>query len=162
MKLRRATLDDLDRIAQTEAICFPEAEAATRESLRDRLTRYPHHFLLLEDGETLVGFINGPGVGSGHLSDDMYENAAVHDEAGSWQMIFGLDVIPSRRNRGCAALLLRRMIDDAREQGRRGLVLTCKESLVPYYAGFGFRDEGISESVHGGAVWHEMRLTFPA
>ncbi|MDD5940644.1 MAG: GNAT family N-acetyltransferase, partial [Lachnospiraceae bacterium] len=33
--------------------------------------------------------------------------------------------------------------------------------LVHYYAGFGFQDEGVSEkSVHGGTVWHQMRLTF--
>ncbi len=38
---------------------------------------------------------------------------------------------------------------------------SCKDKLVHYYAKFGFRDEGISEkSVHGGVVWHQMRLTF--
>lgn len=52
------------------------------------------------------------------------------------------------------------MISDAREQKRQGLVLTCKEKLVHYYSKFGFEDEGISESKHGGVVWHKMRLTF--
>ena len=28
------------------------------------------------------------------------------------------------------------------------------------YEKFGFMNEGISESVHGGAVWYQMRLTF--
>ncbi len=45
-------------------------------------------------------------------------------------------------------------------QGRKGLVLTCKEALIHYYAKFGFLDEGVSSSQHGGAVWHQMRLTF--
>ena len=45
--------------------------------------------------------------------------------------------------------------------GRKGLVLTCKERLLPYYAQFGFRDEGVSDkSTHGNVVWHQMRLTF--
>lgn len=57
--------------------------------------------------------------------------------------------------------LLRRAIDDARQQHRKGLVLTCKERLLPYYAQFGFRDEGVSDkSTHGNVVWHQMRLTF--
>ena len=51
--------------------------------------------------------------------------------------------------------------DDAKQQGRKGLVLTCKERLIPYYANFGFRDEGVSDkSTHGNVVWHQMRLVF--
>lgn len=49
---------------------------------------------------------------------------------------------------------------DAKEQGRKGLVLTCKDKMVHFYAKFGFVDEGISNSEHGGMVWHEMRLVF--
>ena len=56
--------------------------------------------------------------------------------------------------------MLERVIADARAQGRRGCVLTCKDALVHYYARFGFVDEGISQSTHGGVVWHDMRLTF--
>mgnify|MGYP002146877470 CR=1 FL=1 len=56
--------------------------------------------------------------------------------------------------------LIERAIADARAQGRRGLVLTCKDRLVHYYAKFGFVSEGVSESTHGGVVWYQMRLTF--
>ena len=56
--------------------------------------------------------------------------------------------------------LLERAISDARTQGRKGLVLTCKDKLVHYYAKFGFVSEGVSGSTHGGAVWYQMRLTF--
>ena len=41
-----------------------------------------------------------------------------------------------------------------------GVVLTCKDRLVHYYAKFGFADEGVSASTHGDVVWHQMRLTF--
>ena len=51
-------------------------------------------------------------------------------------------------------------IADARAQGRKGLVLTCKEALVHYYAKFGFVNEGVSGSTHGGVVWYQMRLKF--
>ena len=75
-------------------------------------------------------------------------------------MIFGVNTIPAYRRRGCAAQLLNRAIEDARAQGRKGLVLTCKDKLVHYYAKFGFVSEGISNSAHGGVVWYQMRLTF--
>lgn len=53
------------------------------------------------------------------------------------------------------------VIADAKEQGRKGLVLTCKDRLVPYYAKFGFVDEGVTDkSTHGNVSWHQMRLTF--
>lgn len=51
-------------------------------------------------------------------------------------------------------------IDDAKLQGRKGMVLTCKEHLISYYEKFGFKDEGISSSEHGNVVWHQMRLRF--
>ena len=158
--LRTAVPADAKEIAAVEAECFPAAEAATERSIRERLEVYPNHFWLLTDEEKIVGFVNGMVTEEPDLTDDMYENAGMHREDGRWQMIFGVDTIPEYRRRGCAGRLLRQAIADARAQGRDGLVLTCKERLIPYYARFGFRNEGISESVHGNAVWYQMRLSF--
>ena len=56
---------------------------------------------------------------------------------------------------------IRKMIEKAKEEGRLGVVLTCKDKLVHYYASFGFQNEGVSEaSTHGGVTWNQMRLTF--
>ena len=75
--------------------------------------------------------------------DEMYEDASLHNENGAWQMIFGVDTIPEYRCRGCAAALLNHVICEAKAQGRKGLVLTCKDKLVHYYAKFGFVSEGV-------------------
>ena len=75
-------------------------------------------------------------------------------------MIFGVNTLPAYRNHGYAGELLKRAIADAKDQGRKGLVLTCKDRLVHYYAKFGFENEGVSESTHGDVVWNKMRLTF--
>jgi hypothetical protein len=32
--------------------------------------------------------------------------------------------------------------------------------MLDFYEKFGYRNEGISSSVHGDAVWYQMRLTF--
>jgi len=151
---------DLDTLSAAEAACFPAAEAASRASIRARLETYPRHVWLLEDGGTIVSFVHGMTTDARDLTDEMYENAALHREDGAWQMIFSVGTIPACRGRGLAARLLRRAIEDARTQGRRGLVLTCKEALIPFYASLGFENEGVSQSVHGGVVWYQMRLTF--
>ena len=91
-------------------------------------------------------------------TDEMYEKASMHNERGAWQMIFGLNTLPAYRCQGYAAILVQEVIKAAKEQGRRGVVLTCKDKLVHYYAKFGFVDEGISGSTHGNVVWHQMRL----
>ena len=161
MEIRNATMDDLQAIAAVEAACFPAAEAATAEEFAGRLAHYAGHFwLLLELGE-LVAFVDGFCTDTPDLTDEMYSDAALHHENGAWQMIFGVNTLPRCRRRGYAGLLLQRAIADARAQGRKGLVLTCKERLIPYYTRFGFKDEGVSDkSTHGNVVWHQMRLAF--
>ena len=160
MYIRHATLDDLKEITAIEAACFPEAEAATEESFRKRLEVYPDYFWILCDDQKMIGFVNGMVTNEADLTDEMYEEAHLHDEKGDWQMIFGVNTLPEYRCHGYAENILNRVILDARQQGRKGLVLTCKERLIHYYAKFGFVSEGISESVHGQVVWFQMRLTF--
>ena len=161
MIIRTANMEDLDAVASVEALCFPPAEAATKEAFAQRLQYYADHFWLMFEGNRLVSFVDGFVTDQEDLEDDMYERASMHDENGAWQMIFGVNTIPDCRRKGYAGLLIQRAIDDARKQGRKGLVLTCKPKLVSYYGRFGFVDEGVSEkSVHGNAVWHQMRLTF--
>ena len=147
MEIRTAGTEDITALTAVEAECFPPAEAATAQEFVER--------------DKLISFVDGFVTDEADLTDEMYENAAMHNEDGAWQMIFGVNTLPEYRKHGYAGQLLRRAIDDARQQHRKGLVLTCKERLLPYYAQFGFRDEGVSDkSTHGNVVWHQMRLTF--
>ena len=160
MLIRTADLLDLDQIAQVESECFPPAEAASRERFHDRLTHYPTHFWLMFDGDKLIAFLDGFVTDEKDLTDEMFARSELHNESGKWQMLFGLNTLPEYRNKGYAGELIKRSIKDSCEQGRLGLVLTCKERLIHYYAKFGFVNEGISSSNHGGAVWYQMRLKF--
>ena len=161
MYIRTATMDDLEAIAFVEAECFPSAEAATKEEFEDRLRHYGNHFWLMFDEDKLIAFVDGLVTNEKDLTDEMYQKAETHDESGRWQMIFGVNTIPEYRRHGYAGELIRRTIEDARNQGRAGLVLTCKDKLLDYYAKFGFVNEGKSEkSRHGGVDWNQMRLTF--
>ena len=161
MEIRYATLRDVAAVAAVEAACFPPAEAATEAQFAERIRHYGNHFWLMFDGEKLIAFVDGFVTDEPDLTDGMYETASMHDETGAWQMIFGVNTLPAYRRHGYAGALIRRAVSDAKRQGRRGLVLTCKEQLIPYYAKFGFKDEGVSDkSTHGNVVWHQMRLVF--
>lgn len=161
MRIRTAQMDDVDAVAAVEKECFPPAEAATREEFAERILHYGNHFWLMFDGDKLAAFVDGFVTDAQDLTDEMYERADMHNEAGAWQMIFGVNTMPEYRRRGLAGELIRCAIDNAGEAGRKGLVLTCKDELVHYYAGFGFKDEGITDkSTHGNVAWHQMRLEF--
>ena len=161
MIIKYAAAEDIAAIAAVEAECFPPAEAATEKEFIERVKYYGDHFWLMYEAEKLIAFVDGFVTDEPDLTDEMYEKATLHDETGAWQMIFGVNTIPAYRKHGYAGELIRRAIEDARKQGRKGLVLTCKDRLVHYYAKFGFADEGVSDkSTHGNAVWHQMRLTF--
>lgn len=161
MNIRYATMADLDDIASVESECFPVLEAATKEEFEQRIKYYGNHFWLMFDEGKLIAFVDGFVTDEADLTDEMYENASMHNENGAWQMIFGVNTRPEYRRCGYAKELIKKAILDAREQNRKGLVLTCKESLVPYYSKFGFVDEGITDkSTHGNVLWHQMRLDF--
>lgn len=155
------TIEDIKAITAVETECFPPAEAATEKEFIERVRYYGNHFWLMFEQEKLIAFVDGFVTDEPDLTDEMYENASMHTENGAWQMIFGVNTLPTYRKYGYAGKLIRRAIEDAKQQGRKGLVLTCKDKLVPYYAKFGFQDEGVTDkSTHGNVVWHQMRLTF--
>ena len=157
-KIRRATLEDVEQIAQLEEACFPPKEAASESSFLQRLKVYANHFLVLEEEGKIVSMVNGMVTEEEDLKDEMYSNAQLHNENGKWQMIFGVATHPDWQKKGLAQKVLKEFIAIAKKENRKGLVLTCKEKLIPYYEKFGFVNEGISSSEHGAVVWYQMRL----
>lgn len=159
--IRNVKKEDLEQVVQVEAVCFPEAEAATAESLQSRIEAFPESFFVAEDKNgAIIGFINGAVTSQTVISDDMFEDVSLHKKDGAYQSIFGLDVVPEWRKQGVATALMEHLIAVTRERGKRGLILTCKDRLISYYEKFGYQNMGVSQSVHGGAVWYDMILEF--
>ena len=161
MKIRKATINDLKELSRIEMECFPAAEAATEEIFCKRLEVYPDFFWILENeaGE-IVSFVNGMATDNEILTDEMFENPDLHNKNGDWQMIFGVNTLPEFRRKGYAERVLRRVVEDTKKDGRKGIVLTCKDKLVSFYEKIGFVNEGLSESTHGNAIWYNMRIIF--
>ena len=158
--IRNAKKEEAALLAQIEAECFPAAEAAGKQDIEARMDVFEDCFFVAETNGKIVGFINGAVAKEASLPDQMYHDASLHDPNGAYQTVFGLDVLPAYRRNGIAGRLLERMIHHARECQRKCVVLTCKDHLVHYYAGFGFKHCGVADSTHGGAKWNEMKLLF--
>lgn len=160
MIIRTATLADLPQIFEIGAKCYPAEEALTQEEYRGRLLVYPHHFWLLEKDQEILAFINGPVTPIDHITDETYQNPALHREDGTWQAILGVNTSPKHQGKGYASQIMKQVIRDAQAQGRKGCVLTCKPELIAYYEKFGFRNRGKSLSALASQTWYDMALLF--
>lgn len=160
IKIRQVSIEDLEAVTQVEAICFPSAEAANKESFKERIKIFSESFFVAEIDRRIIGFINGCVINGTVIYDELFENSRLHIPDGDYQTVFGLDVIPEYRNQGIAAKLMKHMIEVSRLAGKKGVILTCKEKLINYYEKFGYKNKGISNSVHGGAEWYDMILEF--
>lgn len=158
--IRNVKISDLEKVTKVEACCFPEAEAATKSSLEQRIETFPESFFVAEIDNQIIGFINGCITNDTVINDKLYEDTTFHNSNGDYQTIFGLDVLPKYRMHGIATILMNHMIQTSKRNGRKGIVLTCKDKLIPFYTKFGYENKGLSQSVHGGAVWYDMILTF--
>lgn len=158
-RIRRIEERDLEAAAMIEAACFPPAEAAGLQALQSRAAVFPESFLVAET-DRLVGLINGCVTNQDRITDNLFADAAAHVADGTYQAVFGLAVLPECRRYGIGKALMKAFCDRAREAGRKGVILTCKDQLIVYYETLGFQKLGLSASVHGGATWYDMLLRF--
>lgn len=161
IKIRHARQNETRALAEIEAICFPAAEAASEKEITARFAAFPENFYVAEtqDGK-LAGFINGCTTDQNVLGDELYHDASLHQPDGAYQTLFGLNVLPDYRRQGIAEQLLKAMLEAAREKGKKGMILTCKEHMIHYYEKFGFVNYGVADSCHGGATWYDMQIHF--
>ena len=156
-RIRNVMPEDLEQVTALEAAAFPPEEAASRAAFAYRIQTFPERFFVAEEAGRIIGLVNGCASSLPAIEDRLFEPQG-HEPDGKNQMVFGLAVDAACRRRGVGTALLNRLIDFARQQAMERVILTCKEEKIPYYAGFGFRNRGVSRSTHGGAVWYDMVL----
>lgn len=158
---RTAEEADIPEISEIEQICFPPNEACQPEHMTARIQAAPELCLLLINRETeeIAGFLNGIATEENVFRDEFFTDSRLHDPAGKQVMLLGLDVRPAYRHQGLAGRIVREYQKRCRDAGKKALILTCHDHLVGFYAGFGFQDLGLSSSVWGGEVWHDMIYT---
>jgi ribosomal protein S18 acetylase RimI-like enzyme len=160
LKIRNANTGDLDAVTFVETAAFPPNEAARREDFEKRLKIFPNHFWVLEADGKIVSLVNGMITNEIHKHDELLENPQRHDENGKWLIIFGVATDPLYQKKGYAKALMNKVIEDTKAENKDGIVLICKDELIPFYEQFGFVCEGVSNSEHGGVKWNDMKLVF--
>lgn len=158
LKIRNALSNDLNVISKIESICFPSAEAAPKNVLKERIEVFPKGFFVAELNNEVIGFINGGASNENTLEDDFFKTMDLHLHNGENLMVFGLDVLPEHQKKGYAKELMNHFIEEAKKDGRKKIFLTCKQHLIGFYEQFGYVNKGISDSTHGGAKWYDMCL----
>ena len=150
MVLRKVIMQDLDQIIALENIGFSPEEAATPEALKLRIVQIQETFIVAEKNDEVIGYINGPVIKERYISDDLFKNVPANIS------VLGLVVAPNYQGQGIAGRLLNYFENLAKNQHRHGVTLTCRESLISFYEKYGYRNEGVSESCHGGIKWYNL------
>ena len=156
-KIRIVTAADLAAVTALEAACFPPEEAAAEEAFAYRIKAFPERFFVAEKDGKIIGMVNGCASHLPAVEDALFEPRG-HEPNGKNQMIFGLAVLPEYRRQGVGGALLNHLIDWSKAHGMEQVILTCKEAKLAYYSKFGFENQGVSASCHGGARWFDMVL----
>ena len=93
LMIRRVKVEDLDRVAEIEVLCFPVEEAAKIQAFQERIETFPESFLVAEADGILIGFINGCVTNSPVIYDELFHSTQHHIPDGNNLSVFGLDVI---------------------------------------------------------------------
>ena len=156
---RQAAPDDAKRCHEIELAGYSGDEAATLEKIKTRIHIYPEGFLVAENDQGIVGFINAGACHEVELSDENFKELIGHDPQGEHIVIMSVVVHPDFQSKGFAGLLMRRFIEDMRAMGKKDIYLICQTELIGFYEKYDFAYLRASDSDHGGLAWHDMRLS---
>lgn len=157
----KAREQDLQQIMEIENSGFSKAEAATKESMLERIKIIPDTFIVAYDEKQQpLGYSVGPASTKRYLSDELFEKSTPNSPLAPYQTILSLAVAPNKQKMGLAGRLLAQLATVAKNQGRHLITLTYLEELVPFYEKYGYRVDGVSDSKHAGEIWYNMTRLF--
>jgi len=157
--LREVKNADLDRCFEIETSAYAGDEAATKEKILTRIETYPEGFIVLENADEIIGFINAGATHQVELSDEAFKELVGHDPQGQYIVVMSVVIDPKYQGQGFANRLLVDFIERMQALHKAEIYLICQTELIPLYAKHGFAHLGESDSDHGGLSWHEMSLS---
>lgn len=152
--MRAPRAADLAAIMRIERAGFSPDEAASEESMAERIRVIPDTFIVAEQAGAIAGYIVGPAIKERYLTDDLFAHLTPNEPADKVLSVLSLAVDPQLRGQGIGGALLDAFAARARQQGRQLISLTCLNRLVPYYASRGYVNEGMASSTHAGEIWY--------
>jgi ribosomal protein S18 acetylase RimI-like enzyme len=149
----------LDRCFEIETVAYAGDEAATKEKILTRIQTYPAGFIVLENDDEIIGFINSGATHHVELSDEEFKELIGHDPSGKHIVVMSVVIHPTYQRQGMADKLMAHFIQMMKDMGKTEIYLICQTELIAMYEKHGFVNLGNSESDHGGLSWHEMSLS---
>lgn len=155
---RSAIHRDVARCHAIETSAYDGDEAATREKIATRISRYPEGFLIMELDDGIAGFINCGCAVNVVMSDESFKELVGHDPDAPNVVIMSVVIAPAHQGNGYAKPMMREFVRRMVEMDKRTIHLMCKERHVGLYEKLGYRYVRPSASHHGGMSWHEMMM----
>lgn len=151
---------DIIKAYEIETSVFSKEVAAALEAFQMRKQLFGAYFLVAENelDHQIIGVTNSVKISNKEIADDSIKQVTQYAEDGQYLCVLTIAVHPSHQRRGVATELLQRIIEIARKEGLKGIVLMCEEHLISFYEKNGFLYEAPSASKHAGIQWHEMNL----
>ncbi|GGE30047.1 GNAT family N-acetyltransferase [Streptococcus himalayensis] len=158
MKIRQARIEDLAAIVAIERENFSLEEAMSQEVLEAHLKHCKTSFLVAEEGNELLGYLEGPVQRERHLKDLSFTVSVIDtsEQVGGYISITSLSISPTSQGSGIGKALINAMKAVATRDGRLGINLTCHDYLIAYYERHGFINEGVSSSQYAEEVWYDL------
>ena len=157
--IRSVKEKDLERCFEIEAVSYSGDEGATKGKILKRIKTYPEGFIVLENAEEIIGFVNSGATHKVELSDEAFKELIGHDPSGKHIVIMSVVVHPKYQGKGMASKLMHSFIKAMQELGKSEIHLICQTELIDMYEKYGFKYLGESSSEHGGMSWHEMSVS---
>lgn len=182
--IRPLTLEDLDKVAELEALGFPPNERCSREGLIYRLTTCPElsSGLFIREfefdsndelpqgkstikSEELIGHVLGTKIFGDFITEASMEiptpggnnTKKGHIEGSNTIGIHSVVVHPDYQKKNLATLLLHDYIQKlSNQQIGDKISIIAKDNLLPFYNRLGFITKGESECQHGGEKWFDL------
>ena len=159
LTIRNVKESDLDRCFEIETLAYAGEEAATKEKILTRIKGYAKGFIVLENENEIIGFINSGATHKVVLSDETFKELVGHDPDGRYIVIMSVVIHPGYQGQSFTTKLMNHFIAQMKQLNKTSIYLICQTELVEMYAKYGFTHLGESDSSHGGLSWHEMPLT---
>ena len=159
LTIRNVKESDLDRCFEIETLAYAGEEAATKEKILTRIKGYAKGFIVLENENEIIGFINSGATHKVVLSDETFKELVGHDPDGRYIVIMSVVIHPDYQGQSFTTKLMNHFIAQMKQLNKTSIYLICQTELVEMYAKYGFTHLGESDSSHGGLSWHEMSLT---
>lgn len=162
MRIRNATLSDLDNILYVEQSAFPPERQGDSETFQKRYALFKEGFFVIEVDNRIVGFSTALLTDDITSIDDLnISDSELHNPHGVVYELRSVAVKKESQNKGLGQKLVVKQIDNAKKFGKRFIRFTAAHDVEKFYDKLGFRRITPYQLFHNSeqALWEKKIIT---